>query len=377
MGNFVATYFTGYYDEEGDFTDGSLEDITVPDDLFGLEDLDKLAYLKQLEGLSFYYNYLEAVPKGIGKLTQLYWLNLSRNEISEDLGGLNELSTLTNLCSLNLENNLLSGVDTFEPLTKLVSLEDLNLGINRITKLEELDLSGNDVAVKESGIDLSNLTSLKTLNLNYESVSAELLSAIVTIPNLERLFFSGSYGQAEKQDKAFENVALSKLTHLKDLTLHELNMSAHLLAEISQLSNLETLYLGGRYFDEKYHCNAIEAFDCGKLVKLKGLYLDERQVTADALAQIATLLNLETLYLPKTSINISWDEFDLLTQLPNLHGLDIRGNNISEDQLGVLESFINREDYISIGLTDSSAIRDSEVFKKLKERFEEADKKLY
>lgn len=203
MGNFVANFITGYYNEDGEFDySETLEAILVPDNVFNLDDLDKLSHLKYLEKVSFYYNYLEFIPKGVGKLTQLKKLDLHRNELTVD--GLEELATLTNLEELNLSENVLGGkAEDYEPLTKLTSLKTLNLSMNQIdsgaigildkiaklTNLEKLALSANKFGEHDFA-PLTNLVNFKELDLSYNEIGSEavgILDKIAKLTNLETL----------------------------------------------------------------------------------------------------------------------------------------------------------------------------------------------
>lgn len=231
MGNFVANFITGYYNEDGEFDySETLEAILVPDNVFDLDDLDKLSHLKYLEKVSFYYNYLEFIPKGVGKLTQLKKLDLHRNELTVD--GLEELATLTNLEELNLSENVLGGkAEDYEPLTKLTSLKTLNLSMNRIdsgaigildkiaklTNLEKLALSSNKFGEHDFA-PLTNLVNLKELNLSYNEIGSEAVGIL---------------------DK------IAKLTNLETLNLErcKITITDDLLKSLFSLPNLRELYL--------------------------------------------------------------------------------------------------------------------------------------
>ncbi|KAE9538409.1 hypothetical protein HT665_07410 [Ursidibacter maritimus] len=438
MGNFVATNFTGYYDEEGNLDHSDiLISVSFPDEVFDYSGIEKLTHLKFLEGISFSYVNIESIPECVGKLTTITDFDFSRNEITADTLG--ELSSLANnLQVLNLSSNLLAGTaEDYEPLTKLSqlntldlssnnigenakgflekiaqieSLEDLDLSFNALdghdfsplsrlpellelnlrycvtitddllkalsscTELRKLDLSGNEVAVVKRDLDLSQFTSLKELVLEGKSISVELLSAIVTIPNLEKLTIDGCGYYREKIRSDFEETKWSKLTHLKELTLEYADISVNSLAEIAKISSLETLKLNGS--DGIKGSNAIEQFDCEALVNLRSLDLSDRPVSAAALAKIATLPSLESLRLINTSIDISWAEVALLAQLPKLSHLSLSGNNITVEQFGCLEIFA-KKDSLYLGITSwGDELKEREEYTKLKALFEESGSHL-
>lgn len=357
---------------------------------------DKLEVLSNLTNLTCLY--LECNPLGgkaedyepLTKLTKLSELKLHATDLNSGTEGvLEKIAQLSELTILHLDGNKLGGQD-FSPLSKLKNLRELYLtvavtitddflkALATFPALEKLNLLTNNVAVNEFGIDLSQLTSLKDLELGnrdgteeLNAPSAELLSAIVTIPNLERLSLSttSEYDRAEAA-KAIEAVNFSNLIHLEELKLESVDISTKTLAEIGKLSNLKYLILEGGYSPEN---NAIEQFDCEQLVNLKRLGLSYRPVTAAVLAQIATLPNLEELNLIETSIDISWDEFALLKQMPKLKYLYLDRNNISPEKLCYLEDFAQVEkDYFSLSISEwGDDITETEVYKKLEALFEE------
>ncbi|MGX2975826.1 hypothetical protein ACWIUH_12275, partial [Ursidibacter arcticus] len=235
--------------------------------------------------------------------------------------------------------------------------------------------SGNAVAVVKRDLDLSQLTSLEELKLDGKSISVELLSAITTIPNLEKLTIDSCCGDSvfrEKIRAAFDETKWSKLTHLKKLTLNGADISVNTLAEIAKISSLETLDLEG---EDGRDNNAIEQFDCEALVNLSSLNLSNRPVSAAALAKIATLPSLERLDLRNTSIDISWAEVALLAQLPKLSDLFISRNNISVEQLGCLDVFAKKDSFY-LSLSWSGELRETEEYKRLKALFEESGSTL-
>lgn len=255
MGNFVANSITGYYNEDGEFDySETLEAILVPDNVFDLDDLDKLSHLKYLEKVSFYYNYLEFIPKGVGKLTQLKKLDLHRNELTVD--GLEELATLTNLEELNLSENVLGGkAEDYEPLTKLTSLKTLNLSMNRIdsgaigildkiaklTNLEKLDLSSNKFGEHDFA-PLTNLVNLKELNLSYNEIGSEavgILDKIAKLTNLETLNLESC--KITITDDLLKS--LFSLPNLRELYLAQNELPVEKFALIEELVNDRNNYI--------------------------------------------------------------------------------------------------------------------------------------
>ena len=115
----------------------------------GIERLDGLESLTQLQYLSLFNNKLKAVD--VSGLTQLTYLNLANNRLqSVKLHGLQQLETLylfknklthvdfnglSRLKKLRITNNQLKGID----ISELISLEQ---GYFFDNQLEDLDLSG-------------------------------------------------------------------------------------------------------------------------------------------------------------------------------------------------------------------------------------------
>ena len=132
--------------------------------LTNVEGLEKLTKLKTL---SLVQNNLTDV-KSLGKLDQLTYLSLSINKLTDVKG----LENLTQLEELVLDRNQLTDVKGLEKLTKLKSLVLWNnqltdvKGLNKLTKLVSLDLSKNQLTDVNG---LEKLTQLTELGLKDNS----------------------------------------------------------------------------------------------------------------------------------------------------------------------------------------------------------------
>ena len=134
-----------------------------------LTNVEGLEKLKKLETLSLVQNKLTDV-KGLVKLTQLKELHLSNNQLADVTG----VEKLTQLKKLYLGDNQLTDVKGLENLTQL---EELALngnqlvdvkGLEKFTKLKVLDLNGNQL-VDVKGLE--KFTKLKVLDLGVNKLT--------------------------------------------------------------------------------------------------------------------------------------------------------------------------------------------------------------
>jgi len=123
-----------------------------------------LSSLSELTSLNLYNNNLSSID--LSSLSELTSLNLDNNNLSEI-----DLSSLSELTSLNLDNNNLSEID----LSSLSELTSLNLDNNNLSSIDLSSLSGltqlylynNNL----SEIDLSSLSELTKLSLNNNNLT--------------------------------------------------------------------------------------------------------------------------------------------------------------------------------------------------------------
>ncbi|XP_029969290.1 keratocan [Salarias fasciatus] len=168
-------------------------------------------------------NLIEGVSgDALKNATQLRWINLNRNKITNE--GVEEgvLGTLTELVHLYMDDNLLSSVPSPLP----ASLEHLRLSRNRISKipagvfnglnkLNLLDLQSNklmDDAVTE--VSLKGLSSLVQINLAKNQLSSMPLGLP---PTTTQLFLDGNNIEKIPADyfKGLPKVAFLRLNNNK------------------------------------------------------------------------------------------------------------------------------------------------------------------
>ncbi len=167
------------------------------------------------------------IPPEIGRLSNLEYLNLSRNAVDAGtLGGPipNEIGNLTSLLNLNLNENELTGAVPNE--------------IGDLTNLQTLDLSQNALTGPVP-VAIGNLTSLLDLNLSQNILKGPIPEAIGNLGNLHTLNLS---------DNHFEGtipVEISKLSELQHLWLERLGLEGPVPKQLGILENLSELRLTG------------------------------------------------------------------------------------------------------------------------------------
>ena len=325
----------------------------------------ELSQLSNLKTLDLSHNSLsELIPKELSQLSNLKTLNLRDNDLSGPIP--KELSQLSNLKTLDLSGNYLSGPIPKE-LSQLSNLKTLDLRRNRLSglipkelsqlsSLETLDLSGNSL----SGLipkELSQLSNLKTLNLrgNYLSgpIPKELddhLGSMFLLPtnssNLMGSVESCSGTPAVNgsttneylisdcnillsfKDIAHSDWSVKKPIHewkgvtVKNDRIIALSLRGRWLnsgysgarqlpsfkipKELSQLSNLETLDLGGGY-----HLHGVSHYrfsgpipkELSQLSNLKTLNLSHNYLSGPIPKELSQLSNLKTLDLSRNDLS--------------------------------------------------------------------------
>ena len=229
----------------GELTEADLEEVTKLrlsyNQLTDVTGLEKLTNLKYLE---LNNNQLTEVPKGLEKLTQLNRLNLLGNRLTDVTG----LEKLTQLTWLHLSSNQLTDVKGLEKLTQLeyLYLTDNQLtnvkGLEKLTQLTYLNLSKNPDLTKAQIVELKKALPRCEIYPLTKEESAEIIEAAI------RKAAKKPTGELTKAD--FEKVTMlyleyKKLTSVKGLEkltkVERLNLRDNKLTDVNGLEKLTQL----------------------------------------------------------------------------------------------------------------------------------------
>jgi Leucine-rich repeat (LRR) protein len=220
---------------------GDLEDLTYLDlsnnNLRSLP--ESFGFLKSLKFLNLKYNKIIEIPNTIGRLKKLKYLDLRHNNIKSlppEITNLNSLEILD--LHGNKLNNLPESMGGFKSLKKLeLGLNELKFlpnSINNLLTLEILGLGGNKLSIDFSL--LVNLISLKELNL-YDNNIEILPDEIGSLNTLETLILRNNSLKILPE-------SFKKLKFLKKLDLSWNNLTS-IPEWIDSLFSLEELNLWG------------------------------------------------------------------------------------------------------------------------------------
>ena len=316
--------------------------------------------LARVTELSIVNKSISLQPGDLSGLTNLTWLNLSSNNISD----ISELSGLTKLTYLNLNGNNIGGASfggnnnaaaappapsvlrgqlnqnnedltDLSPLSGMTNLKVLYLSNNKIsdisalsglTNLEELYLWKNSIS------DISPLSSLT--KLKYLDIFTNSISDISHLRGLTKLWYldlsdndisdltplsSGFAGLSYlylSENNISDLSSLSSLTKLADLYLHDNPISD--LSTLSSMTDLQALSVGGT--------SVTDISALSSLTSLRSFYLYGTSVTDISALSSMTKLIVLTLTDNKSLSDLS----PLTTLLPKLLQISLTHNNISD-----------------------------------------------
>ena len=305
--------------------------------------IEGLENLTKLKTLDLWSNHIEDITP-ISKNTALTNLNLAANteidgdrsnytgerlealnKIGEilDRGGtinldIDKLGLFTNYKNLALGSQNLT---TLEPLEGLTQLESLNLNNNQIT-LE--DTKSQEI--------LQAMTNLKSLYLNNNKITN-----IVTINSLKNLTTLHLTGDNNKVNlKEIEDI----ISNLRYLTVSNDSLKTITNCDINKIT---TLNLAGS--------NLTEIPDLSKFTKLTKL--DLRGISSiDNFSTISKIVSLENLGLSNVNLHGRMIDFSRLTNLTNLN---LSNNTLWSEDLENLKALKNNNN-LTIDLSNNSII---------------------
>jgi Leucine-rich repeat (LRR) protein len=237
-----------------------------------------------------------------GQVTQI-------NRANQNLvGTLPDLSALTALQDLSLDNNQLS--DPLPDFNALINLRILRLNNNQFTgeipaslnallQLETLDLQNNQL----SGIipNLSNLTNLRELSLSDNQLTGEVPTGLNNLTQLQRLRLANNQLTGLIPD--FNN-----LTNLMEYRLNDNQLSGPIPVELNRLTALRTLHLGNNQLSGPIPT------ELAQLVNLEQLHLSSNQLSGEIPPSFTQLLNLTELNLDFNQLLIQNEELTLFLE---------------------------------------------------------------
>ncbi|KAK7809607.1 receptor-like protein kinase 7, partial [Quercus suber] len=227
-------------------SNGLVTEINLPQqNLHGILPFDSICSLQSLEKLSLGSNFLYGtITEDLKNCTSLQHLDLGLNKFS---GKVPDLSPLSKLEFLNLNNSGFSGPFPWSSLENLTSLTFLSLGDNffepstfpvevfKLEKLYWLYLS-NCSLTGQIPEGLGNLTQLINLELSCNQLTGEIPADIGKLKNLWQLeLYSNSL--TGKLPVGFGN-----LTSLKNLDMSRNNLQGN-ISEVGFLTNIVSIQL--------------------------------------------------------------------------------------------------------------------------------------
>ena len=262
-----------------------------------IEKLNNLTHLDLSNSLVY-----SELPKEIGKLSKLRYLNLPANNLKSippEIGKLNELEYL------NLESS---------------ELETLPVEIGKLKKLKYLNLKGNNLV--NLPVEISNLKELQYLNLEGNKLKS-IPHEIKSLKKLKTLNLEGNNLTSIPKE-------LGELSLLSELSLEKNNLN-FIPKELGQLTNLQKLGLSHNKLktipdeimtvfrkDTIIFLNDNQLIELPKVTsdlnKLKQLWLRNNNFTTFP-KELCSLKNLEILRLSENNIDSIPDEINNLSNL--------------------------------------------------------------
>ncbi|MBQ3368521.1 leucine-rich repeat domain-containing protein [bacterium] len=199
-----------------------------------LKDVSPIEQLVNLKSLDLAYNKIESLPKNIGNLQKLEFLNFMKNKVNDiivlksliNLKGLffhnnyvKDISPIADLVNLNSLGGDDNGIKDISPITNLLNLTYLRLDTNQIEELPE---------------KIGNLKKLKEIQLGFNKISR--LPPLIGLKSIEKLDLSHN---------ELDDTALLQLDGLEKLVFLyvAVNKKITKVPVMKNLKSLQELYL--------------------------------------------------------------------------------------------------------------------------------------
>jgi Leucine-rich repeat (LRR) protein len=280
-------------------------------------------------------NLIGTIPD-LSAMSNLSSLNLRINELSGEIPA--SLNSLTQLTALLLDNNQLSGV--IPDMSALNNLDFLSLAgnqltgpipawLNQLTQLRVLWLHGNQLS--GSIPDLSNLIDLEILYLGNNNLTGSIPAYLNTLVKLRELSLESAQLSGEIPD-------LSGLTNLEYLRLGSNSLSGNIPVWLNNMTSLILLSL-----DHNEFTGTIPYL--GDITTLRGLYLNDNQINGELPSWLNNLQDLVQLYLNNTQLSGAITGLNL----PQLMFLSLADTQIS----GNMPTFAGCPNMVSLNLKNN------------------------
>lgn len=246
------------------------------------------------------------LPHELGLLSNLKYLYLSYNDLSQPGSIPDSLTYLDNLLTLELQNCQLIPASVGFGLSGLANLQTMNLSGNSSFILP--DTSFPDV--------LYNLSNLRILSLRSVNLQ-KLPDRLDGLPMLDYLdLSSNNFADTARLKQVIDT--LKNCPALKTLLLTQCSISA-LPSNVDELTTVTNLYLS---FNPNLQPSACEVL--GEMISLQNLFFYNCNLT-DLPQSLVNLETLEGLYLSNNNL---YDIPIIIRDIPNLQVLYLTDNNI-------------------------------------------------
>lgn len=261
----------------------------------------------------------------LGKIPQLIHVSLSSTVDDDDLRGLVDVRQINSLYMSEISLTSAS----VELLNRLDHVRQCNLTLRNVDELDlrwladvtlpiSLNLSSAG-SISDAGWKHLRRAQLEMLSVSGAKIDDRVLAGISEIEALKRLNLSGSMSITEKGWAHFQD------SKLDSLSLSGVKILEGALAGISQIETLRSLNLNGSAAIQS------EGWKHLRNSKLQVLSVGGVQVSDQDLAHIATIQSLRNLTLSGSSMPVTDEGIEQLSELSSLQSLYLRGTKVSQE----------------------------------------------